>query len=499
MSMMTRRAWLARTAVAGGAILAAPVLRPLKAFAAQDGLWRLDATAQAELVQRGEVSALELVEAAIARIEAIDPAINSVVTRTFEGARETARAPLTEGPFSGVPYLIKDLNHLAGVRTTSGSRLYADFIAEHSAPHVARSLAAGVIVVGKSNTPEFGLLGTTESLQLGTCRNPWDLEHTPGGSSGGAAAAVAAGLVPFAHATDGGGSIRIPAACCGLFGLKPSRGRLAPSETPEVADISVQHCVSRSVRDSATLFAATEYRGADAALPPVGLVTGPGDRRLRIAFAPRTYTGEAPDPEVEVAAQQAAKLCADLGHRVEEAAPTVDGDAFIDHFMTVWASGAAATVEEARRQNLKAQSVLEPWTIGLAEFYARRRSGAMAAALDYFEQMGRIYDAFFQRYDVVLTPVLTAPPVEVGRQAPTVPFETLYERVTSWVGYTPIHNAAGTTAMSVPLGWSSDGLPIGMQFATARGGERTLFELAFELESAAPWADRWPALAVQGA
>lgn len=500
---ITRRALLARSIAAAAATALVPtglIHGASRAHAAGrtagGDLWQLDATAQAGLVRSGEVSALELVDASIARIEAIDGPINAVSTRLFERARDAARGRLPEGPFRGVPFLIKDLNDLAGAPTSSGSRLFADQIATADSGYVARTLTTGLVPVGKSNTPEFGLLGTTESLQLGVCRNPWDTDHTPGGSSGGAGAAVAAGLVPFAHATDGGGSIRIPASCCGLFGLKPSRGRLAPSEAEGPIDIGVQHCVSRSVRDSAALFAGAEYRGSDAALPPVGHVTSPGQRRLRIAFATRSYTGAAPHPEVEVAAQRAAALCAELGHEVEEAAPVVDGAAFIDAFMTVWSSWPAAVIEIAKGRGLDPADVLEPWTLSLAELFASKPEGALADAALHFERMGRVYDAFFDRYDLILTPTLSAPPVAIGHQAPTVPFDVLYDRVLDWVAYTPIHNAAGTAAMSVPLAWSAAGLPIGMQFAARRGAERTLFELAYELEAAAPWADRWPQLAL---
>jgi len=488
---LTRRALLARAAAAGVAVALAPVIAPHRAFAARDSFWRMDATTQAELVRRGEVSPLELVEAAIARIERLDPALNAVVAPLFDRARDMARGPLPDGPFRGVPYLIKDLNDLAGAPTSNGSRLFAEYVAAQSEPYVARTLAAGVIPVGKSNTPEFGLIATTESLQLGPCRNPWNTEFTPGGSSGGAAAAVAAGLVPFAHATDGGGSIRIPASCCGLFGLKPSRGRLGPGEVGG-GDISVQHCVSRSVRDSATLFAAAEYRGSDAVLPPLGLVTGPAKQRLRIAFSTRSYTGGAPHPDVEAAAQRAARLCADLGHEVVEAAPAIDGGQYIDAFMTVWSSFAAGVRKIAEQRGLDPAAVLEPWTLGLAALYNRKPAGAMEAAIAHFARVQHAYDAFFERYDVLLTPTLAAPPVRVGEQAPTIEYASLYERVLDWVDYTPVHNGAGNAAMSVPLGTSSMGLPIGVQFAAPQGGERRLFELAYELEAAAPWGGRWP-------
>ncbi|HSG91789.1 MAG TPA: amidase [Pseudomonadales bacterium] len=497
---LTRRALLARSIrMAGAAALAGPLFAPVRALAAGsdagDPYWRLDATAQAALVRDGQVSPLELVDAAIARIERIDGRINSVVTPLFEQARDRARDSLPDGPLRGVPWLVKDLDDLAGAPTSSGSRFASERAKRRSSPYVERALAGGVVPLGKSNTPEYGLIGTTESIRLGICRNPWDTDYTPGGSSGGAAAAVAAGLVPVAHATDGGGSIRIPASCCGLFGLKPSRGRLGPRETGPGADIGVQHCVSRSVRDSAAMFAIAEYRGDDAALPAVGLVRGPSQRRLRIAFSTRSYTGAAPHPDVEAATQRAAALCAELGHEVVEAAPTVNGAAFQEAFVTVWSGGAHGLVEAARESSLRPEDVFEPWTLGLAEHYEHGPRDAMARAIEYFEGAERIYDAFLERYDVVLTPVLAAPPVPIGAQAPTLPYDTLYERVFDWVAYTPIHNAVGTAAMSVPLGWSAQGLPIGIQFAAARGAERTLFELAYELEAAAPWADRWPTIA----
>lgn len=487
---LTRRAMLGQlTALA--AIAAVPAGLPRQALAASDEFARLDATAQAELVRRGDVSALELIDAAIARIEALDEQLNAVTTRLFERAREAARSPLLDGPFSGVPYLIKDLDNLAGVPTTMGSRLFAEFTPDQSDPYVLSTLTTGLVPVGKSNTPEFGLLGTTESLLLGACRNPWNPDYTPGGSSGGAAAAVAAGLVPFAHATDGGGSIRIPAACCGLFGLKPSRGRLAPEQRAPI-DLSAQHCVSRSVRDSARLFAATEYRGANADLPPTGMVSATLDRPLRVGLDLTTLLGSQPHPEVAVAAQQAARLCTDLGHHVEVAQTGVNGSEFVHHFITVWASMALGPIEQARQQGLDPEAVLEPWTLGLARDFEARGEHALEQAIGYFDASERLLDAFFQRYDVLLTPVLAAPPVRIGAQQPEMLYEDLYKAVTEWVSYTPLHNAAGTPAMSVPLAWTPNDLPIGVQFAAARGNERTLFELAYQLEDARPWANHWP-------
>ncbi|MFN6943249.1 MAG: amidase, partial [Parvibaculum sp.] len=304
-------------------------------------LAKLDATAQAALVAKGEVTALELVEAGISRIEQVNPKVNAVVSTFYDRACEAAKGKLPQGPFTGVPNLVKDLDNLKGTLATSGSRFLAQNISPETDPIIAGCEAAGFVMVGKSNTPEFGLLGTTESLLLGPCNNPWDVTRSPGGSSGGAAAAVASGMVPVAHATDGGGSIRIPASCCGVFGLKPSRGRIELGERQLPGDIGFQHCVSRSVRDSATLLDATERKGAAAVLPPVGKVEGPAKKRLKIAFATMDYKGKEPAPDVKAAIEDVAKLCASLGHEIVPARNPLDGEAFENAFLAAWASGPA--------------------------------------------------------------------------------------------------------------------------------------------------------------
>jgi amidase len=325
--------------------------------------------------------------------------------------------------------------------------------------------------------------------------------RSAGGSSGGSAAAVAAGIVPIAHANDGGGSIRIPASCCGLFGLKPSRGRmLADAGAGSVGDIDVHHCVSRSVRDSALLLALTERSDAEAPHPALGYVSGPTTRRLRIALSTRSYFGQEPDPEVRAATEAAGRLCTELGHSVFEAAPEISGDAFAEHFLTLWAQGPAQLVENLRDAGSVAEvALLEPWTLGLAEEFARKPLGSLQAALGFFAGVERTLDAFFAGVDVWLTPVLASLPPLLGELAPDVPFATLRERCIRYVSYTPIHNVAGTPAMSVPLAWSQAGLPIGAQFAARRGDETTLLRLAYELEAARPWAGRWPPLAAAGA
>jgi amidase len=500
---MDRRHFL-KTSLAAAAWAAGgcvdPGLRPLRPTANDDPLARLDGIGQADLVARGELTTAELIQAAMRRSAALDPALNAIVTRSFDRALARAASGPPAGPFAGVPYLLKDLTEYSGVRCTHGSRLFAERVSEQTPPFVQRSEDAGLVVLGKTNTPEFGLLPSTESLTLGACHNPWDLARSTGGSSGGAAAAVAAGIVALAEASDGGGSIRIPASCCGVFGLKPSRGRMladVAGESP--GDIDVHHCVSRSVRDSALLLSLTERRDADAPFPATGHVSGPSLRRLRIAISTRSALGEEPDPEVRAATEAAAMLCAELGHSVLEAAPEISGEAFAEHFLTLWAQGPAQLVEQLQRTGPGGIALLEPWTLGLAEESSRKPLGSLQAALESFAQVQRTLDEFFAGVDVWLTPVLASPPPLLGELAPDVPFATLRERCLRYVGYTPIHNVAGTPAMSVPLAWSAAGLPIGSQFAARRGDEATLLGLAYELEAARPWAGRWPRLAAAGA
>jgi len=482
---LTRRGFLASTATAA-------LLAGLPGCGGSSrNLAEMDGVAQAALVRDKKLSALELVNAAIKRVEQVNPKVNAVVTDFFAAAREKARAPLGEGPFAGVPSFIKDLNDYEGTRRTSGSRLFAEFISPQTEPLMQAQEDAGFNWLGKTNTPEFGLISTTESRLLGACRNPWNPEYSVGGSSGGAAAAVASGIVPIAHASDGGGSIRIPASCCGVFGLKPSRGRM-PVVQEMPGAIGVEHCVSRSVRDSAVLFAATERADEAAPLKPVGLVDRPPRRRLKIAFSTLTYKGDRPSDEVEIATQDVARLCADLGHEITEVESPYSGEALLDAFVTVWSSGPAQLVRLAESKGLQPEDVLEPWTLGLAEMFLSKPEDAMEQAFQYFERASAKVHGFFAGYDAWLTPVLASAPPKLGEQGSDVPFDTLFQRVTDYVAYTPIHNVAGTPAMSVPLSWSNDGLPIGAQFSAPMGMERTLFQLAYELEDARPWTKRKP-------
>jgi amidase len=455
------------------------------------GLARLDGVAQAELVARGEVSAAELLEACAERIEALNPLLNAIPALDLERARAVKPAV---GPFSGVPFLVKDVTPYPGLRWSIGSRLFAANVAPQATPYSARLDEAGLVTVGKSSTSEFGLLGSTESFLDGVTHNPWDLSVSASGSSGGSAAAVAAGLVPLAHASDGGGSVRIPASVCGLFGLIPSRGRCVPASlgTSDYGALVQEHCVSRSVRDSALLLSLTEAR--DAGLPPVGYVREPLSRRLRIGTWTRTLVGEEPEPAVRRAYDEAVALCVSLGHDVEPVVPpAIDGPALGDAFFLVAGATVAGAVGMMGQMLGRpvARRELEPFSWALAEEFQRRGPDALAGARACFAASAERYLAAMARYDVVLTPTLATVPWRIGHLSPILPREELVRRTARSVGYTPIHNIAGCPAMSVPLHWTDEGLPIGIHFAAAPGADALLLGLAYQLEAARPWHHRW--------
>lgn len=463
-----------------------------RASAAPD-LARMDGIAQAELVRRGEATALELVDSAIKRSDAVNPKINAVVITFNDRARARAKQRLVKKPYWGVPSLVKDLDDYKGTRNTFGSRLFAENMSTHTEPLLAAQEKAGVIFFGKSNAPEYGLLPTTEPLLWGPCRNPWNLEHSTGGSSGGAAAAVAAGIVPFAHANDIGGSIRIPASCCGVFGLKPSYERIDLGHKGVSAVLVADLVNSRSVRDSAMLFALTESKRKDARFAPTGFVGGPSKQRLKIALTIPSYRGDKPTADVTAAIEETAKLCADLGHEVIPVAhPFADNADMIGAYLALLSSDALGLVKTAKARGLDPASVLEPWTLGNAETFAKLPADAPQKALAVRLKTIRQIDAFFTKCDVWLTPMVDSAPPRIGEFAPTVPYAELKERALKYAGYTAIHNFVGTPAMSVPLFWNAAGLPIGSQFSAARGGEKKLFQLAYELEAARPWANRLP-------
>jgi amidase len=482
----------AALAVPLGALAAGCVRTPARP-SAPGPLADLDGVATATAIRSGQLSVGEAVEAAIARAQALEPSLNAIVTEAWDQARVRAAEPLA-GPFAGVPTFVKDLDDLRGLPTHFGSRSFGQAPAAAHGPYVDALERAGLVFLGKSSTPEFGLTGSTEPLLHGPTRNPWNLDYSPGGSSGGAAALVAARIVPIAHATDGGGSIRVPASCCGLFGLKPSRGRTVPlGRLTGPVEIGVGHAVSISVRDSAYWLAFTERTGADKVFEPVGVVGTPLSRRLRIALDLEPLAGNPLDPEVRAATLDTARKCEALGHRVEAVPLPLPKRELLEAFMLYWASGAARIADglEQRLGRPLTDADLEPWTLGLRDYYLARRD-SFDAAVAMIRSTSAACASFHEHYDVLLTPVATRLPFRIGELAPDLPFETHFERATGFVGFTPIQNGAGTPGMSVPLHWSKSGLPIGSHFAAKAGDERTLLELAYELEAAHPWAGRRP-------
>ena len=466
----------------------------------QDGL------GLAQLVKEKAVTPLELVETAVSLIETVNPQLNAVVTDTFDIARASAQAGLPDGPFAGVPFLIKDLGEMvAGVRMTGGSRSLANFIAPLDTDLVRRFRAAGLNIVGKTNTPEFGLLPTTESELLGACANPWDLSRSAGGSSGGAAAAVAAGLVPVAHASDGGGSIRIPAACCGLFGLKPTRARTpqGPIRGDSLGGLSIGFALSRTVRDSAALLDAVAgpapgdpYWAPPPQRPFLDEV-GADPGQLRIALMTESLTGSAVDERVKTAVLDTARLCESLGHIVEEATPAINIEQFIQAFTVVWAAGCSWSIKgiEFITGQSATPELYEPLTWQLHQMSLQQSPGDYLLAIQGIQQMSRQVATFFERYDLLLTPVVAEPPPLLGSfdATPDNPLAG-FMRATDYVPFTPLANATGQPAISVPLHWTADNLPIGSHFIGRFGDEATLFRLAAQLEQERPWRNRWPDL-----
>ncbi|MFI4965297.1 MAG: amidase [Caulobacterales bacterium] len=460
---------------------------------------RQDAHGLAELVARREVSSGELLDVAAARMAQVNPKINAVTTDLSDRARAEA---VGHGAFCGVPFLLKDLGAtLAGTATTMGSRLFAGNVAAADSALTAAYKGAGLSILGKTNTPEFGLWPTTESELLGVCRNPWDLARTPGGSSGGAAAAVAAGIVPAAHASDGGGSIRTPASCCGLFGMKPSRGRVSFAPLGEGwAGASIQHAVTRSVRDSAALLdvACRPQPGDPYFLAPPETpfieeaAREPG--RLRIAVFTGAMQAPGLDPECEAAVRETARLCEELGHDVEEAQIPGDVAAMQAAAGTVIAASIAASLDAEAERRGRAIEAGEVEALTLATY--RRGSEVTAAAyvrgLQALHAYARAEAQLFETYDVLLLSTLGSPAIPIGWIVEDP--KLIAERLFAFMPNTQAFNNTGQPAMTVPLAWSRSGLPIGMQFVARMGAEATLFRLAGQLEQARPWFDRTASL-----
>lgn len=487
---------------------------------------RYDALGLADLVRRGETTPAELLDAALARAEAVNPKLNAIITPMHGLARQRVKEPL-QGPFAGVPFLTKDLfQEVAGVPTAYGCKglKAAGYTPDFDAEIVRRWRAAGLVIFGRTNTPEFGAKAITEPDAWGPTRNPWNLDHTPGGSSGGSAAAVAAGIVPMAGANDGGGSIRLPAGHCGLFGLKPGRGRTpwGPRHGELMHGAAMNHVVSRSVRDSAALLDATHgpetgslFHIAPPERPYLEEV-GRDPGRLRIGYTVKSPIGTPVHPEAVAAVQDAARLLESLGHDVEEAEPAIDGMQLAQDFILTWFANCAATIEEIRRQTGCGDAGFELDSRVMATFGRAIRGHEYVAGhmrwSDYCRQLGE----FYQRHQLFLTPTMAAPPARIGEIATprgqqfgahllmalglgrlvlkTGLIERMVRENLKWVPFTQLGNLTGVPAMSVPLHWTAEGLPLGAHFMAPHGGEGLLFRLAAQLEQARPWFQRRPLL-----
>ena len=485
---------------------------------------KYDGLGLAELVRKKKVSPGELVEEAISRIEAHNPKLNAVVYKLYDRARAAANGKLPDGPFKGVPFLIKDLHAtLEGTPTSHGNRLWKNVTSTISTEMVKRWEASGVIILGRSNTPEFGLTPYTESDTLGPAHNPWDTSRTTGGSSGGSGAAVASRMVPIASAGDGGGSIRIPSSACGIFGLKPTRGRTPTG--PVIGEswngFDIEHVLTRSVRDSAAMLDAT--KGPDVGAPYIIPDAGPFEKevgkrvgRLKIAFTTKPMLGRNVHADCVKGVEETAALLKSLGHDVMEDAPAINAEEYSLHFLTVVAGQMRADIEEAAEMAGKKVSLddFDLTTFGTGLFGKIMKSSDYVRALRYLQARSRDIGRFFENYDVLLTPVLNQPPVKLGALKPSAGEQSQIKLIArtgaTWVleamnvikpiaaqtfefiPWTPVFNVTGQPAMSVPLHWNEAGLPIGMHFVGKWGDEATLFRLAGQLEKEKPWFDKAP-------
>jgi len=467
-----------------------------------------DGVGLAELVKKGDVSPTDLIEEAIARIEKHNPKLNAVIFKIYDRARDAAaklaKARDERRPFHGVPFLLKDImGNYEGVPTANGCRFMTGIVAPHDDTLVARYKAAGLVALGKTNAPECGILPTTEPVLYGPCHNPWNLDHSTGGSSGGSAAAVAAGIVPLAHANDGGGSIRIPASCCGLVGLKPTRGRnpMGPDFGDMMSGLAVEHVVSRTVRDCAAALDCTHgpepgdpYYAPPVARPYLEEIKTP-PARLRIAFSTKSPSGSLLHPDCVAAIETTARLCADLGHIVEEAMPPLDPGVFMPAFLSVFTVATPTMIDgfALLHNRTPKGSDFEGLTWGLYEMGKQVSATQYQIAIAMIQKAGRQIARWHQTYDCWLTTTLAAPPIALGtidiqQRDPMIGMEPIAE----YVPFTPIQNATGQPAISLPLHWNAAGLPIGLMFTGRFGDEATLLRLAAQLEQARPWKDRRP-------
>ncbi|UQX09732.1 amidase [Candidatus Mycobacterium methanotrophicum] len=462
-------------------------MRHVHAFG-DDALGDLDAVGLADALTTGRVGPAEVVEAAIARTEAVNPVVNGLAYPTFDRARAQAAAPVRAGFFRGVPTFIKDNVDVAGLPTMLGSDAWAPRPVDLDGEFAQLYLATGMTPLGKTQMSEYGFSASAEHPRLGPVRNPWNTDYTAGASSSGSAAFVAAGAVPIAHANDGGGSIRIPASCNGLVGLKPSRGRLPLDKAVSRMPIRVvaNGVVTRSVRDTAAFFREAERIWRSPKLPPIGDVKHAGKQRLRIAVITRSLLSEC-SAEVRELTLKTAGLLEELGHRVDHVEKPPVPTSFASDFVLYWGllafgqihvSSSAAGFDRSRLDNL---------TLGLDRL-ARRNMHRMPLALIRLRGTRRHTARFARTYDAVLTPTLADETPPIGYLDPTADYQQVIDRLQEWVAYTPVHNVTGEPAISLPLAASANGLPVGMMFSAAIGAEVRLLELAYELEEARPWA-----------
>ncbi|MGH1494043.1 MAG: amidase [Acidimicrobiales bacterium] len=459
----------------------------------QRELLPVDAVGLSALVRSGELQPGEILDATIARIEALDGTINAVIDRAFERARSLIEQVPAEAPFAGIPTFVKDLIDVEGLRRSEGSRLRMANVSEASPDYILKLEQAGLIIAGKTNTPEFASLPVTDNEVFGKTLNPWSLDHSPGGSSGGSAAAVAAGYTPIVHGTDGGGSNRIPSSACGLFGMKASRGRQASGELDGSHPVfKTHHAISRTVRDSATLFAATEIQKGGA-YPAVGLVTNPTVRRLRVAVSPVDVLGDSPEPAARAALDSTMELLVELGHEVTEVPNPVDGSQFYTAYRNLFLArtvGMLDMIEAQAGAPVEQTGLLTPLTISLMRQSDQLAPDAAELGEAYLQALSGDMEEFFGRADVWLSLVHPHDSIDATEFDPMGEFDR--HKSETYLSNAAVANMSGSPSMSVPLTFDTPtGVPIGSMFTAAPGADGLLYELAFALEEAQPWADRW--------
>ncbi|MGO0060825.1 amidase [Brevibacillus fluminis] len=469
-----------------------------------------DGLGLAELVRKKEVSPKELLQAAIQAIELVNPSLHAVHTLlSKEAEQEIDRLP--DGPFTGVPFLIKEMAlHAANIPSNYGSRLAEGMVVPYDTELMARFRKAGLVTVGTTTTPEFGYNATTESIFFGPTRNPWNPERSPGGSSGGSSAAIASGMVPLAHGNDGGGSLRIPASCCGLVGLKPTRGRIptGPDYGELLSGLAIEFAITRTVRDTAALLDAVSgpdagcYAWAERPGRPYAEDSLRPPGKLRIAWMEKPFSGAAIDPECKRVLQDTVKLCEEFGHEVVEASPQVNHELHALATLRFWTAGLANMMDGIAKYMNRTPSKdnLETSSWACYQYGKSMTATEYLEAVDIRTMISRAVGSFFEEYDVLLTPTLSQPPLPLGilnANAPGIDARQWTEQIFTYAPFTNICNTTGQPAISLPLGWSTDNMPIGMQFIGRFADEATLLQLAAQLEEARPWKIKRPSIHVQ--